>query len=404
MATDEAAPSRPPLWQIIPLDAHELPAAPAREAAAKGLAALWRLIRRSKHPQTPPQKTDDQLQALAGGTLSRLVPAIDWEPGAAAITDHLSNWPGKGRQDSPIHFFIGPPHGGRLEMLTAMARSGQWPVVKAPSSTQILARDASWLSDWPVADRPWILPGLEDCFLRHADGLDLVRRFFERALSGRLGFGVVGCDSWSWRYLRKIWPMPQVPVYTLQAFDGDRLACYFDTLATSNGNRAVCFREVDNGRDVLRNHAPDEPEDPSASAFLKYLAAQSRGNPGVAVAYWRASLRAGPDDADESKSPAKTDCRETVWVKTGLGEPALPLEPAREIAFILHALLLHHGLAADLLTTVLPLPPDSISAILLQLAAAGIVREDGPAWRVTALGYPAVRRFLKNNGHLTDTF
>lgn len=41
--------------------------------------------------------------------------------------------------------------------------------------------------------------------MRHAGGLTLVRRLLERAVSGQLGRGLIGCDSWAWAYLQKVW-------------------------------------------------------------------------------------------------------------------------------------------------------------------------------------------------------
>lgn len=407
MAADEAAPDNPPLWQMTPLQAYDVPAAPAGEAAAKGLAALWRLIRKRKQPQQPPEKTDEQLQALSDEALARLAPAIDWAPGVAAIEELFSNWPESVRHRPSIVFVIGPPHCGQATMLEAWAKMRQSTMIAPPTSEQILNKDQRWLSNWQVNDRPWILPCLEECFLRHADGLGLVRSFFEHAFTAHLGFGVVGCDSWAWSYLQKIWAMPQCNAYTLQAFDSERLACYFGGSSTLPGNKSPCFRDVNNGRDVLQVHTPNSTDDTPTSSFLKYLAAQSRGNLGVAVAYWRAGLRAGADEPSESKTEEKSsedlDPCKTVWLKTGLWDSDLPSRPSPEIAFVLHALLIHNGLPSDLLATVLPLPRDEVLAILLQLESAGVVQVDDSTWRVSALGYPMVRRFLKNNGYLVDS-
>ena len=290
----------------------------------------------------------------------------------------------------------------------AWAKQRQTPIIASPTSEQILAQDKKWLSAWPDHDQLWMLPNLERCFFRHADGLTLIRRFLERALSGRLGFGVVGCDSWGWRYLRKVWAGSLAGAYTLQAFDSERLSRYLSASMTLQTDATLCFREVDNGRDVLQTNAQDTTDATPTSPFLKHLAAQSRGNLGVACEYWRASLCEGPDGQPESEpegeSPEDANPRKTIWLKTGLKEPELPPVPTREVAFVLHALLIHNGLPADVLAALLPLSRDTVFATLFKLAAERLVEADDHVWRVSALGYPVVRGFLKNNGYMIDSF
>jgi hypothetical protein len=43
-------------------------------------------------------------------------------------------------------------------------------------------------------------------------------------------------------------------------------------------------------------------------------------------------------------------------------------------------------------------------ATLLKLMKVGIVEKIENDWRVSALGYPAARQFLKSNGYLVDSF
>ena len=402
-SADEANTNNPPLWQMTSLADYALPPAPAREAATKSLAALWRLIRSRNQPQQPPEKTEDQLQSFSDEELARLVPAIDWTPGVAALDIKLAEWIGN-HQRSPVRFFIGPPYTGHADMLDGWARQRGLTTIAPPTPEQILTQDPFWFSSQPFDAQIWVLPDLERCFLRHAEGLAIVRRFLEQALSGRLGCGLVGCDSWAWSYLQKMWPVPLTDFFTLQAFDGERLKRYFSALVATDTLEGLCFREVNNGRDVLQTKTQEAADASSTSLFFKHLAVQSRGNLGVACAYWRASLSSGSDALQESDAAADTDCRHTIWLRTGLKEPELPLEPTSIIAFVLHALLLHNGLTADLLETLLPFSRYMVSATLLHLASVGVVEEDGPVWRISALGYPVVRQFLKSNGYLIDSF
>ncbi|WP_299310510.1 hypothetical protein [uncultured Halomonas sp.] len=74
-------------------------------------------------------------------------------------------------------------------------------------------------------------PRLERCFLRHAEGLAGVRRLVEQALAGRLGPGIIGCDSWAWAYLQHTLALPEGQAFTLQPFDGADLDRYFAAAA-----------------------------------------------------------------------------------------------------------------------------------------------------------------------------
>ena len=98
-------------------------------------------------------------------------------------------------------------------------------------------------------------------------------------------------------------------------------------------------------------------------------------------------------------TPVQTAVRLPAWRKLVL--PVTPPE-AREHAIVLHTLLLHNGLAAELLPRLLPLAESEIADSLHRLRDADLVRQVDQSWRVTASGYPAVRKLLDNEGYLTD--
>jgi hypothetical protein len=406
--TSEANENIQPLWQIVSLADYALPAAPTREAAAKGVTALWRLIRSGDSKQQAPERAQDQLLTFSEAQLSRMVPAIDWHLCAESLDVELEDWPEQKEQHSPIRFFIGPPYGGHADMLRLWAKIRRWSVIEPPTPEQILAQNENWLSGWSEHERPWVLPSLERCDLRHADGLTVVRRFFEEAVSGRLGFGLIGCDSWAWSFFQKVWSVPQPETLTLQAFDSQRLKAYFREMAFSSVLGPLRYRESESGRDVLPTSDTEAQTPSTTSPFLKQLAAHSRGILGVAWMYWRNSLCVEPDQTPESDPHADTAeypvPKNTIWVRAGLKEPVVPLGPTQDIAFVLHCLLLHNGLSVDLLVELLPLSRGVVTATLFLLASAGFVEDCNNSWRVSALGYPVVRQFLKSNGYMVDLF
>ena len=407
-AASEANENIQPLWQIVSPAEYALPPAPKREAAARGITALWRLIRARDLKQKPPEKTEDKLLAFSENELSRLVPPIDWHLGAESLDAKLKDWLGQKDMISPIRFLIGPPYGGHTDILGRWADMRRIPVIKPPAPEQILAQDETWFSDWSGKNQTWVLPSLERCYLRHAEGLTIIRKFFERAISGRLGSGLVGCDSWAWSFFQKVWAAPQPAALTLQAFDSERLGTYFGELTVSSTLGPLRFRESDSGREILPTRGAEKTASSETSPFLKQLAAYSRGILGVAWMYWRTSLCAIPDETPESGSQANNTeyslPQNTIWLRSGLKELEIPDGPHHEIAVVLHCLLLHNGLPVDLLVKLLPLSQGVVTATLHLLTSANLVEARNNAWRVSALGYPVVRQFLKSNGYMVDLF
>ena len=266
----------------------------------------------------------------------------------------------------------------------------------------------AWLDAWPVNGAGWVLPELERCFLRHARGLDLVRRLLEAAVAGRLGRGIIACDSWAWAFLQRVWAIPQPEVYTLQAFDANRLAVHLLNPASAGAGHGLWVRNARTGEDVLP--LGDVEGGVPASDEMRRLAAHCRDNPGIAWRYWRSHLRTEPDpsaadiDAENGQPadawPADTD---TMWWSSGR-DPVMPADTGDDMAFVLHGLLLHNGLPEELLARLMPLSRDQLGAVLQRLARLGLVECDVRPWQVAPLGYTAARDFLRGRGYLVDAF
>ncbi len=405
--TDQEA---PPLWRYVPIADYRAPAATVEHTVKTGLSSLWRHFQpKPAQPQSPPLKTEDELRAVPEAQIERIVPAPDWQPAAAALDEALAGWLDTERPARACVFVISPPHGGNGDILNAWAGNRRWRVVSPPSPEQILSGDSAWLADWTRDQSPWVLPNLERCYLRHARGLELARRLLDHTGTGSLGRGVIGCDSWAWAFLRKAWHGPEPPLLTLQGFDSQGLARWFQSFVAGSGMDQLIFRQADNGKYVLtppENAAGDESIE--TSDFLRILAERSRGIPGIAHAIWRANLRTAPDEtlSEVAENEDPTDGRSTIWVtpwrqiRQTLPAPGL----LREHAAPLHALLLHAGLTTGLLAQLLPLATPSVEATLACLETAGLVVQRENEWRISPAGYPTVRQFLRDDGYLTDGF
>ena len=146
---------------------------------------------------------------------------------------------------------MGPPFSGHVEILVLWAAASKAPIVKPPTTEQILEADESWLEKIAQFKQPWVFPHLERSYLRHSEGLHLIRRFLERAFSGKLGVGVIGCESWAWSFLQKAWSVPTSDLWTLQAFNAEKLSIVFQELAKKYSRISIRFLESVTGKEVL---------------------------------------------------------------------------------------------------------------------------------------------------------
>lgn len=400
-APEAPAGGQPPLWQLVPLAEHRLPEAPAAGAARARWSALKRLFLRRDRAPDEPVKAEADLAALPAARLRGLVAPIDWREPARQLDERLSEHLASPAPSIPVLAVVGAPHSGRLALLRRWAATREAAVIEAPRPEAVLAGGDGWLAAWPQTDHPWLLPRLEHCWLRHPAGLRPMRDLLAAALSGTLGPGVIGCDSWTWAFLRYLWPMPQVPALALQALDGAGLARLFAALA-ADAEHPLRFRHAHSGRTLLA--LPPEDADAGAPSALQQLAADCRGRAEAARTLWRARLRALPE-AESSAERTRAEGAETleVWVGPAPAPPQLPPIADETLALILHALLLHDGLPAPLLAALLPLAAPAVQSALLRLQASAVAApgEDG-RWRVRVAAYPPVRAFLAGRGYLTD--
>jgi hypothetical protein len=394
------------LWEFVPLADYNIPSLPARSAAATSWTSFKRIFRRANEESTAAVKEEAKLRALTQMRLKYLVKPLNMSEAAEALEASLNEWMQTSAPDRPVKFVIGQPHGGHAEIVRQWGLRYKTTTINPPTYQQIFNGDERWFDSWPRTDLPWVLPNLERCYLRHTRGLTLLRALFEKAESGRLGRGIIGCDSWGWAYLERVWPVPRPDSLTLQAFDGLRLASLLTHLVVLRSNKRICFRNAKTGNDILTVPATDS----GVPAEILELAAHARGNAGIAILYWRERLRTEPDtdetnsNADKKMSEQGETDEERVWVSARLNEPVLPMGTDEDTAFVLHALLLHGGLPASVLTELLPLSRYRCEAILLRLRNAGVVEWKEGCWWVAGLAYENVRSFLCGYDYLADGF
>lgn len=374
----------PPLWEVVPLEAYEIPADTQSNLVRRRWRSLGRWLRVDPDANEDQVHDEADLQRLPQARLETLVPPLDWAPGAEALRRVLTD---ESTGEAPVAFLVGSPHGDHAELLDHWATRHGARVLEAPTAETLLAGAIPWKPG--DARTPWVIPRLEWGFLRQTVALAGLRLFLEAALAGRLGRGVIGCDSWTWSYLQHTLALPSASAYTLQAFDGERLARLFGE-AARRGAPVPTIRSVRSGEPVLGD------DDAVASRDLRQLAAHCRGQPGLAWHYWRSRLRTGEGgEADASGEQA-------LWLAESLDEVVLPAEVGEEAVLLLHALLLHGGLPEALLSEVLPFSFTQALSGLRQLQARGAVACREGRWQVTPLGYVNVRYLLEERAYLVD--
>ena len=403
-STSEAPAS---MWEFVTVAEYVPPPPDVVETTKRRLSSLWRRLRRESAEPATPVKTESELTGLPAWWLQRAAPPPPWARAAEALDTAFGDWVREPAPDESARLVVTPPHIRRDAILTAWAEAREWRVVSPPAYDDILSGGESWLREAFADGVPWVVPNVERLYLRHAEGLGLVCRFLEEAHAGRLGWGLMGCDSWGWAFLRHVWRGWLPPKLTLQAFDEGRLAACFRGLAAPAGGEPVRFRQSDDGSDVLPLDAHEAMDTDYRSGLLHHLATYSRGNLGVAWAIWRTALSSEP--VGEAAAEAEADERvagKTIWVTpwSRVERPAVPLDAGRDTAFVLHALLIHGDLPAGMVARLLPMRSTEITEVLDTLRVAGLVAQEDGRWQVTARGYPPVREFLEARGYLTDDF
>ena len=390
------------VWRFAPLADYRPPFPPVSSAAGRTWSSLTRLFGGSGDKAQSPAVDRDQLIALAPEQLKRLSPAPDWAAAAQVLDRALGDWWRQDRPERPVRFLVGPPFSGQAKMVHRWGTALGATVITEPTSEQILGADYRWLEDWPDTAPLWVLPRMERCFLRHAGGLSLVRRLLDRAQGGTLGCGLIGCDSWAWAFLEYAWPVGRPDALAVQAFDGEGLARLLAALATPRAGERIRFRNARSGDDLLA--APFAEGDPVRSEIAQ-LAAHCRGNAGLAASLWRRRLCAAPEGGEAADAATAGDNpTEVVYVAENIPEVRPAAHCGEEDVLLLHALLLHNGLAEALLADLLPLPASRTAAGLRRLQQAGLAERHDGRWQVAAPAYVPVRDLLASRDYLCDAF
>lgn len=407
LSSDPKNSSTEPLWEFIPISDYEIPSIPVRSGATRLWESFRQLFRHSPDPKPGFLSKPEKLQALPPEHLSRLVPLPDWSETVEALETTLQGWMSETDSSSGPCFVIGQPFSGNSEILSRWAVRHGAVCIQAPTYEQIRQGDAVWIKDLFGSIPLSVLPDLEHWFLRHVNGLNLVRQLWEELESSVAGKVVIGCDSWAWAYLNRVWAVPHSDALTLKAFDGARLQRFFSRILHPMPHNRIRFRDVSTGNDLWC--VPAETEKPTEEMIR--LAAYCRGNALTALYHWRKRLVSAPEgNCPESEGETPNLWTDqpgeiSLWVSDIPPEPVWPGGNEEEEAMLLtHALLVHGGLPEYLFPDLLPISETRCSSLMQQLRRSQIVDFQNGRWSVREFCYPAVRNRLRTKEYLVDWF
>jgi hypothetical protein len=393
------------IWSCIPVSDFDVPSSPATDAARGAAMRLWQslqnMIRQPKQATISHQSRGDRPHLHL---FSWNVSDPSWDHAAIELADAVGDdWFQDPHPTRLVYPFVAPPGVKIDSALRTMAQQRRLCLIEPPPSNSLLNRsklepslfDAMGKSTSEVL----VMPNLERWYLRHEDGLSVLRDLLQRLSFDRRRV-LLGCDSWAWAFLQHaIGIQDQMgEPQTFASFDARRLDAW---LCTMLNRQRYEFLQSGNDQPVFSSL---EDAEFKVTSIIASLAANARGNPGVALALWRDCLRTRDTDGD-AQPPGVDAGRTTIWVDpSSRSMPDLLGHTDRLQRFILHSLLLHGGLSLASLCQVLPFSSDDILRRIGGLRLAGFIEQEDDILQVSLTGYPVVRQTLQNEGMLTDAF
>lgn len=405
--TSETAQENPCLpGGLIALDQWKTPETSVQKTLRSGLRDILQQLRAGMTPEDQAFESLDDLPALSHAKLGRYAPQPEAGELAGAINECLASLRQGGTHNRQVSFLVAPPFSG----IQGALRASGLRVISPPDNLLMAEKDIPGWWDEQLAGDDWVVPELADFWLRHRSGMGLLKEFFARVAMEGAGKGMVGCSSWCWQFWVQYLPELHVAPLTVAPLTDDRLTRWLAFLASGKAGGPLTARMTNDGLYVLP--APEEGCERKYSDFARDLATMARGNRGVAHAIWQRTLRArAEEDTENGDKEEKKDSSAngpSCWVAPleQLSLPAVPQSNGRQPGHILHALLLHNGLTSEQLQLVTGWPGQEISLSLARFQRADLVRQGDTvgAFRVTPLGYPAVRKYLQSRGYPVDGF
>jgi hypothetical protein len=343
----------------------------------------------------------DSLSLVEGSEMDSVAPPPAWASVLDEMTETFSEWVRDPAPASAVQTVVLPPC-DESDVVRLWAEQHDYVIIEPPGRERLLLDEP--LENLPSVEQEisqdevgkiYVVPRLEEWFLRHRNGLNVVKQLldFLALFEGRC---LVGCNSWAWDYLTRAVGAEMVLArpLTFVAFDVQRLRTWFVAMSDRSQSSHSTFRMAATGDDVFDCGKNGKPKDD----FLQTLAARSCGIPWVAWHLWRSAIRAGSTESPSDHESHAFPEEKTLWISE-LQELSLPTGHREPALLILHALLLHGSMTLHQLRLVLP--SVDISNVIAALSSSGFVSRRSGLYRCAPSAYPDIRSSLKTAGFPT---
>lgn len=243
----------------------------------------------------------------------------------------------------------------------------------------------------------FIIPRLEWCFLRCIGGLEAIEVLKDLIAGDPENFWLIGCNSWAWQYLEKIY---QISAYLQQSFKiPDLNATQIEKwLQPIHDEINPAWGEDKEWLNIQNNELePAKKEDLELEAILKLkekyynnLTDLSHGAASVAGDLWWRSLLA-------QESETNTHSYQIAKAKL----PDLPDLVAAD-RYLLYSLLLHGGMSLTHLAATMSKNQSVLKARTQYLLQNGLISKEQSILTVNPAYYPRLKTMLSNNNFLVD--
>lgn len=391
----------PQLWKVCSLDEYQAPSEPTGEVVRKGVRSFWRRLLDISSPAAK----ETELEPAEPASVKRLYPEWDLNEAGEALGEHLEDWLEGGAGPRVL---VGPPFSATEAAVRRLAGAQELPVLEAPLPEEILRGGGEWPERFSqaLAEGPVAVPRLERCFLRHADGFDLIRGMLDQLAATSSARCLIQCQSWAWALIGRFLA-PQTVLgtpLTFEPINRQRLRLWLEPVLNEPG--ATVILRADNAELLWRTDRAEEEDTAGLDNLFTHIAGRARGIPEVNRAIWRECLQRRPLESDVPNGASSWKDYRAVWVIpwNQLSLPTVPGSLSRSELFVLHALLVHGGASASTLTSTLSASNSQTNRWLLNLEWAGLASRQAEEWNVLPLAYPAVRAHLGSEGFLQDEF
>ena len=250
-----------------------------------------------------------------------------------------------------------------------------------------------------------IIPCLEQCFVRHPDGLEAIGQLVKTIKTHTEYFWLVGCNEWAWAYLNQVCELSAYFDHhcTLPSLDAAALKGWItqatDTMDVRFANPSK--EEAERGSELVMGLTADQLD-----SYFHRLASLSEGLAPTAAQLWLRSLDVQEFHRDPESSPPPTASYRAPAAGSILtmGELSLPKLPSLHTAdrYLLHAVLLHGAMTRQDLALSLADPIECIQPQLQSLFRTGLLQHQQGILRLHPIYYPQVKSVLRHNNFLLE--